>query len=93
MTAIWISFWHPAMEQFPDPIWKDCYLLGFLEPRISRCKAALDGNDQQGEDEKPVSNPGRSSPFAGVESHFLNKVGGLNIFWSVREESPVGSDV
>lgn len=24
----WIGSWHPAMEQFPDPTWKDCYQWG-----------------------------------------------------------------
>jgi hypothetical protein len=31
----------------------------------------MDGNEQQGEDEKPVSNPVRLSSAAGVEFHFL----------------------
>jgi hypothetical protein len=38
MIAIWISSWHPALEQFPEPFCKDCYLWGFLELQISRCK-------------------------------------------------------
>ena len=32
VIAVWISSWHPAMEQFTDPIWKEIYLWGFLEP-------------------------------------------------------------
>ena len=38
-------------------------------------RATLDGNEHQGEDEKPttnpVPNPVRSRSAAGVESHFL----------------------
>jgi hypothetical protein len=73
MIAIWIGSWHLAMEQFPDPIWKDCLLsvgifLDFDSPDV---RATLHRTEQQGEGKKPMSNPVRSSLAAGVESHFL----------------------
>ena len=40
---------------------------------------------------KPMSNPVGSSADARVESHFSamgDKVGGLNVFWSLREQAP-----
>ena len=40
---------------------------------------------------KPMSNPVGSSADARVESHFPgigDKVGGLNVFWSLREQAP-----
>ena len=51
MIAIWISSWHPAMEQFPDPIWKDCYQWGFLEPRFSFSEGLVGGFGGQGEEQ------------------------------------------
>jgi hypothetical protein len=48
--------------------------LDFESPDV---RAALDGKEQQGEDEKPMSNPVRLSSAAGVESHIL----GLGTRW------------
>lgn len=59
-------------------------------------RATLEGNKQQREDEKPVSNPVRLSTAAIVESHFYgigDKMDGVDIFWSLREQGPIGSDV
>jgi hypothetical protein len=66
MIAIWINSWHPAMEQFPDPI---CG--GFLDFESPDIRDALDGNEQQGEGKKPMPNPVRSRSSVRVESHFL----------------------
>ena len=72
MIAIWISSWHPAMEEFPDPIWKECLLfVGISWTLPSRCQGYPDGNEHQGEDKKPISHPVMSSLTARVESHFL----------------------
>jgi hypothetical protein len=49
----------------------------FLNLKSPDVRAALDGSKQQGEDEKPMSNPVRLSLAAGVESHFL----GLGTRW------------
>jgi hypothetical protein len=46
-------------------------------------RAILDGNEQQGKDEKPMSNPVRLNSAAGVESHFL----GLGTRWEVSTSS------
>ena len=76
MIAIGIGSWHLAMEQFPNPTWKVSLLsasfLNFESPDI---RTTLDGNEQQGKDEKattnPVSCPARSGLAAGVKLHFL----------------------
>ena len=44
---------------------------GFLDFESPDVRATLDGNEEQGEDKKPVSKPTRSSSAARVESHFL----------------------
>lgn len=74
--AVWIASWHLAMEQFPNPTWKVSLLsasfLNFESPDI---RTTLDGNEQQGKDEKattnPVSCPARLGLAAGVKLHFL----------------------
>jgi hypothetical protein len=72
------------MEQFLNPIWKDCLLsVGVSKCQISRCKGCPGGNEQQGKDEKPLSNPVGSSAAAGMESHFL----GLGTRWVVSVSS------
>lgn len=70
---MWMSSWHPAMEQFPDPIWKNCLLScrGFLNVESPDVRATLDENKQQREDEKPMCNPVGLRTADGVESHFL----------------------
>ena len=57
---------------------------GFLNLKCPDVSTALDGNEeQQEENKKPISNPVRLSSAAGVESHFL----GLGISWVVSMSS------
>ena len=62
---------------------------GFLNLESPDVRATLDGNEQQGKDEKattnPVSHPTKSSSAARVESHFL----GLGIRWVVSVSSGI----
>ena len=54
--------------------------MDFKSPDV---RAALDGNEQQEEDEKPMCNPVGLSLAAGVDSHFL----GLGTRWVVLMSS------
>ena len=57
---------------------------GFLNLKCPDVSTALDGNEeQQEENKKPISNPVRLSSAAGVESHFL----GLGTSWVVSMSS------
>ena len=89
------------MEQFPNPTWKVSLLsasfLNFESPDI---RTTLDGNEQQGKDEKattnPVSHPTKSSSAARVESHFSgigDKTSGLDVSQSLTEHGPVRVNV
>ena len=71
MIAIWISSWHRLWSSFLTLFEKTVICGGFLDFESPDVRAALGGNEQQGEDKKPMSNPVRSSSAAGVESHFL----------------------
>lgn len=81
--------WLPAWSGFLILLAKSvCYQWGFLEPGISRCKWY---HGWKRSNEKPRSNPVEWSADARVESHSSgtgDKVRGLNILWSLREQGP-----
>jgi hypothetical protein len=69
---------------------------GFLYLESPDVSAVLDRNEQQSEDEKPMSNPVGKSAAARVESHFpgiVEKLRGLKVFRCLREQTPVGVNV
>lgn len=86
MITIWISSWHPAMEQFSDYLERLFVISGgFLNLESPDVRATSDRNKQQGEDEKPMFNPvGRvkSSCWSGVSFFWDLGQGG----WSLRLE-------
>jgi hypothetical protein len=71
MAAIWIGSWHLTL------FGKSFISGGFLNLKSPEKRATLDGNEQQGEDDKSMSNPVGLSTSAGVEAHFL----GLGTRW------------
>lgn len=64
--------------------------------KLPGIRTTLDANEHQGEEQEPISNPVVLSAAARVEFHFSvngDKVVGLNIFWSLREQGAIGFDV